>query len=180
MQIFLQKHGPGVAAHRLKMSGKREKQEFTFEFEVLKRDSTDWHVDAAFTGDYQSNWGLWNKDVVEAFLQLRSHPNDFKAPYLEIQLSPLNQPFALVITEPRKTFYAPKDLVFLTESETNGKIWKGKFTVTLPPDLKGDYLYGGFFSCLGYDPREYFAVEPNPETAPDFHRPEFFFPMDAP
>lgn len=178
MNIFLQKHGPGVANHRIKVSGKRNGNSFRLAFEVQKRNQDLWHTDDAFTADYKSNWGLWNKDVVEAFLQLRSDVDDLKAPYLEVQVSPLNQPFALIITEPRKTFFAPDNLDIKTESKIDGKIWTGSIEVTFPKEIKGEYLFGGFFSCLQIEPREYFAILPNPEERPDFHRPEFFVPLD--
>ncbi len=178
MQAFLKKHGSGSAKHSLKVTWTREINKVTIEFQVQKRTSDAWLADTVFTSDWSKNWGLWNKDVVEAFLQLRSHENDIKAPYLEIQVSPLNQPFALIIEEPRKTFHAPAKLNFVTESQTDGRSWTGKMTVELPEDLTGDKLYGGFFSCLDHEPREFYALEPNPEANPDFHRPELFLPLD--
>ncbi len=179
MEVFLKKHAPEAANHRIKVSFDRQGNKVTLNYEVQKRSASEWHTDPALTSDWAKNWGLWNKDVVEAFLQLRNTPNDLKAPYLEIQLSPLNQPFALIITEPRKTFFAPANLQFSSESSVEGKIWKAKLEVTLPADLKGTLLYGGFFSCLEIEPREYYALNPNPEEKPDFHRPELFLPLDS-
>lgn len=178
MQAFLKKHGPGAAKHSLKVNWSRENNKVIIDFQVQKRTSDAWLSDPMFTSDWAKNWGLWNKDVVEAFLQLRSHENDLKAPYLEIQVSPLNQPFALIIEEPRKTFHAPAKLDFQTEAHTDGRSWSAKLIVELPADLKGDKLYGGFFSCLDQDPREFYALEPNPEANPDFHRPELFLSLD--
>lgn len=178
MQAYLKKHGGSFAGHSLKINWQRQGAHFYVEFLVQKRTGPAWQSDQVFTQDWSKNWGLWNKDVVEAFLQLRSHANDTNAPYLEIQVSPLNQPFALIITEPRKTFFAPKKLEFTTEVTLSDKFWNGKMTVILPDDLKGDKLYGGFFACLSQDPREYYALEPNPEHSPDFHRPELFLPLD--
>lgn len=179
MEAFLSKHGNDVARHRIKSSWKREGDLVTISFEVHKRHGQPWFTDPDMTPDWKKNWGLWNHDVVEAFLQLRNDPQDLKAPYLEIQVSPLNQPFALIITEPRKTFFPPEALDFSTTSEEEGRIWKSTLTVKLPSDLKGTHLYGGFFACLDQNPREYYALEVNPEDKPDFHRPELFLSLET-
>ena len=57
----------------------------TIEFQVQKRNSAPWLANEAMTND-SKNWGLWNHDVVEAFLQLRRTNDDKGAPYLEIQV----------------------------------------------------------------------------------------------
>ncbi len=176
MQAFLSKHGQTTAHHSIKVEWKCEDDLVVMIFSLQKRDASIWKSDPAFSDDWSKNWGLWNNDVVEAFLQLRSTPEDLKAPYLEVQVSPLNQPFALIITEPRKTFFPPANLSFTTVSHAEGRTWKASLTVKLPPDLQGATLYGGFFSCLSLTDgrREFYALEPNPETSPDFHRPELF------
>lgn len=179
MQAYLKKHGGTFAGHSVRINWERNGDQVQIEFQVQKRTGHAWQTDPVFTNDWSKNWGLWNKDVVEAFLQLRKDENDLKAPYLEIQVSPLNQPFALIITEPRKTFFAPKALAFNTEVELDNKFWTGKMTVTLPSELSGTKLYGGFFACLTTEPREYYALEPNPEHSPDFHRPELFLALDT-
>jgi hypothetical protein len=178
MQGYLKKHGQEAAKNRIKVSWKRENDKLIIDFEVQKRNSEAWLSDPVFTEDWSKNWGLWNKDVVEVFVQLREHDQDIKAPYLEIQVSPLNQPFALIITEPRKVFYAPKELHFTHSVSVEGRLWTGHMEVVLPKDLKGKYLFGGFFSIMGNDPREYYALEPNPESNPDFHRPELFLSLE--
>lgn len=178
MQVFLKKHGPGHSHHSLKVNWSREGRVVKIEFQIQKRTSAPWLVDENFGPDWSKNWGLWNKDVFEVFLQLRKDASDQTAPYLEIQVSPRNQPFALVIVEPRKTFHPPQELNFQTEVVTEGRTFIGKMEVTLPEDLKGDLLFGGFFSCLGENPREFYALEPNPEQNPDFHRPELFLTLD--
>ena len=178
MQVYLKKHGAGFAGHSIKVLWERQGQKVIIDFQMQKRLPGSWLSDSLLTDDWSKNWGLWNKDVMEAFLQLRSSPDDVKAPYLEIQVSPLNQPFALIITEPRKTFFAPKVLDFKTTVEVAPKLWTGRMEVELPSELKGDLLYGGFFSCLSAEPREFYALEPNPETNPDFHRPELFLALE--
>lgn len=179
MQVYLKKHGTGVAVHSLKVEWSLSGSCIEGAFTVQKRDGSPWFSNEAFTQDWSKNWGLWNTDVVEAFFQLRSTPDDLKAPYLEIQVSPLNQPFALIITEPRKSFSPPKRLDFTHEVEIEPRCWKVMFKLSLPDELSGTLLYGGFFSCLGLGTREYYALEPNPETSPDFHRPEFFLPLST-
>lgn len=179
MQAFLKKHGTGPAFHGLKVAWKRTDRKLEIDFTVTKRDSSKWVTDASFGSDWNHNWELWNKDVVEAFLQLRSHPDDTRAPYLEVQVSPLGQPFALLIVEPRKVFHPPApDLVFTNSVTLEGKVWTTHMEITLPSELKGEHLYGGFFSCLLEGKREYYALEPNPEDRPDFHRPDLFVALD--
>jgi hypothetical protein len=178
MQAYLKKHGPNVAAHTIKVDWSVSAKEAVIEFVVNKRSSRPWLSDPAFSQDWSKNWGLWNTDVIEAFIQLRSTPSDLKAPYLEIQVSPANHPFALIIEEPRQIFYAPKILDFSHEVLLEGRSWKTSVKVVLPSDLRGTLPYGGFYACLDKDPREYFALEPNPENDPDFHRPEFFVPLN--
>lgn len=178
MQAYLKKHGPSFSKHSIKVNWQRTERTVLIEFQIQKRTGVSWVSDPVFGDDWAKNWGLWNKDVFEAFLQLRQDDSDLQAPYLEIQVSPLNQPFALIITEPRKTFFAPKVLDYKTQVEVTEKFWTGKMEVILPQELQGGKLFGGFFACLGQDPREFLALEPNPEQNPDFHRPELFLNLD--
>ena len=178
MQAYLKKHGPGHASHSLKVEWEVQNRELSLQFRVYKRLTKPWLSDENYTQDWSKNWGLWNKDVVEAFLQLRSHPSDLSAPYLEIQVSPLNQPFALIVREPRKSFAPPEALHFFHEVSLENKIWSTSIKVALPSELKGEFLYAGFFACLDQEPREFYALEPNSEEAPDFHRPDLFLPLE--
>lgn len=157
--------------------------------EVHRRgDLIDWHmrversrpfvVNPSYGADPRKNWELWNWDVVEAFLQLRSAPEDFTAPYLELQVSPLNQALALVIRKPRVSVYTPLALVFKSHVETDADGYSMRAQVRLPSELQGVELWGGLFACLGQSPREYWALGPNPEANPDFHRPELFERLD--
>lgn len=116
--------------------------------------------------------------MVEAFLQLRSNKDDVNAPYLEIQVSPRNQPFALVIVEPRKTYFAPEKLEFKTTSNPEGRIWSGSMEVNLPDELKGEFLYGGFFACLSKEPREFLLLSPILKTVLIFTGFELFLALD--
>lgn len=178
MQAYLKKHGPSTASHTVKVEWTVSASEAIIQFTVNKRSGRPWLSDPVFTHDWSKNWGLWNKDVVEAFIQLRQTPDDLKAPYLEIQVSPMNQPFALIIVEPRKTFHAPKVLDFVHEVTVDNRSWNATMKIALPSELRGTLPYGGFFACLDHDPRDFFALEPNPENNPDFHRPELFLPLN--
>ena len=174
MQAYLKKHAPGHAGHTIKVNWTVEGRVVALSFVVSKRGNSSWYADENFSQDWSENWGLWDNDVVESFLQLRSHEGDLTAPYLEVQISPLNQPFALIITEPRKSYHAPKVLDFTHSVNLSEKSWEAFLKVTLPEDLKEGTLFGSFFACLGSGDREFYALENNPEINPDFHRPELF------
>jgi hypothetical protein len=153
---------------------------FTIEFTALKKKPNFWITSTYFDdkeGMDKKNWGLWNHDVVEAFIQVRNSVEEIQAPYLEIQVSPLNQGFNLIILEPRKVFYTPLDLKFhhttkLFETEAAFG-FQANLSIELP--WRGKFYFGNFFACLGHgDSREYFALNPNKDEKPDFHRPELF------
>ncbi len=174
MKYFLKKHSPSVATHLVQTETEISGRTLTFHFTVTKRDGSEYCANPNYGEDYSQNWGLWETDVVEAFIQLRKTPEDVGAPYLEVQLSPLNQPFALLIKEPRSVFEYPKTLNFTHESSGEERTWRARMTVTLPDELQGKYLYLGLNACLGIGEREFFALNPNPEENPDFHRPDLF------
>jgi len=178
MQVILKKHSPGVAHHLVKVQFSRIEQLVTLNFSVHARSKRTWDSDPNFSSDYDKNWGLWNHDVVEAFLQLREHPEDVTAPYLEIQVSPLNQPFCLLIKKPREEFFYPKELSFSSAVQMEERVWTTEIKLELPSDLRGTFLFGGFFSCVRADEREFYALNPNSEEAPDFHRPDLFLALD--
>lgn len=137
-----------------------------------------WHVNPKFGEDPRKNWELWNWDVVEAFFQMRSHAADTKAPYLELQISPRGQALCLVILRPREAFYTPLELPIKCSVDLFEGGLATHVEVELPEELVGRELWGGLFSCLGEAPREYYALNPNPEERPDFHRPELFQRLD--
>ncbi len=138
--------------------------------------SAHWHAQPSHGQDPRKNWELWNHDVVEAFLQLRG-PRGAASPYLELQLSPLNQPLALVILKPRIACYTPMALELLHHVQVEGPVWTSTVEVELPRELGEGALHGGLFACLGGEPRSFFSLNPNPEERPDFHRPELFLPL---
>ena len=174
MQFFLKKHHPSVAIHLVKCELKVSGRILTFHFTVTKRNGSEYCANPEFGQDYSKNWGLWETDVVEAFIQLRNSIDEVSAPYIEIQLSPLNQPFALLIKKPRESFDYPQGLEFSHESSGEERTWSSTLIVKIPEELQGRHLFVGLHACLGIGEREFFALNPNPEENPDFHRPELF------
>ena len=132
------------------------------------------HVNPEFGPDPRKNWLLWQWDVVEAFLQLRRHAHDVTAPYLEVQLSPRGQGLVLVIIEPRRCYYTPLAFKWEAEVREHAGGWSTQARFQLPGDFPEGELWGGLFACLGSGPRGFYALQPNSEASPDFHRPELF------
>lgn len=127
-----------------------------------------------FGSDYKENQGLWDFDVVEVFIK-----REDSSEYLEVQSSPLNQPFALNIELPREKFYVPEILDLAVSNFTLNNTWKSTITIGLN-SIPGNSnkLIGNCFSCLGSaEQREYFALNINTESKPDFHRPELFIEL---
>lgn len=129
-------------------------------------------TESKFSLDHWDNWGLWDYDVVEVFL---TRAKDL-APYLELQLSPLGHKFALLISRPREDYEKIKNLDVQTTTQMTSDGFKAEFSIPLeiiPGDSKE--IMGNFHACLGKESsREFFAWNLNPESTPDFHRPDFF------
>lgn len=172
MSLVLHPHQVVKRPH-WKVSGSmtREGRQLTWKMRV---DGEGQHTNSHFGPDPRKNWELWNWDVVETFIQLRSHPDDLRAPYLELQLSPLNQGLALGIIEPRRKFYTPLKLDFQSTTTVGPTAWESMVKVVLPEEFPDGELWGGLFACLGSGEREFYSLNPNPEARPDFHRPELF------
>lgn len=124
-------------------------------------------------GSYQ-NWGLWEFDVVEVFLT--REPGE-RLPYIELQISPLGQTFALLINTPRVETSYPEHLSF----ESNARVENGKWTSILKIPVaeipgKEKVIYGNFTACLGPSgQREYFSLAPLEKI--DFHQPKLFLAL---
>ncbi len=141
-----------------------------FEVKVSKS-----HVSKKFESESTDNWGLWDFDVVEVFLQ-KSPGN-----YIELQTSPLNQWFSLEIIKPREET-AP--LKSLGKSKIHGQLtekgFQGEFIIdkSIIPGV-GPNIYGNLTACLGsQEQRSYYALNINKEDCADFHRPELFLKLD--
>jgi len=114
------------------------------------------------------NWGLWNFDVIEIFLTYS------KTQYLELQVSALDQKFALIVTKPRVEFEYPKDIELQSTIDLSKDQWSGELIINKKDIPQGDLnLTGSVYAILG-EPREYYAINPNREENPDFHRPDLF------
>lgn len=141
---------------------------------ALAQKQNEWVTHPRFGPDPRKNWELWNFDVVENFLQPRNNAQNLLAPYLELQVSPLNQAFALMILKPRVSFYTPLQVPLESRVELTHERWLTQVTIKLPSGLEQGDVYGGFFACLGANDRGFFSLQPNLEERPDFHRPELF------
>ena len=144
--------------------------EDSIEFTIAVADYLDCNINQDFSLNSWNNEGLWNYDVVEVFIS-RSN----KVPYLEVQSSPINQNFALIINSPRTKFEKPKNLKTKIEIlSKNPWVTVIKIPFSDIPG-SGNILYGNCFSCLGSaKKRQYYALNVNAEDIPDYHRPELF------
>lgn len=178
MQFVLRPH-QSIARPRWEVSGSvhRAGRLIVWSMEVRGPAELAWTTDKRFGSDVRKNWELWNFDVVEAFFQLRRHESDARAPYLEVQISPLKQGLVLVILEPRKAYYTPLKMVWHPQNSVTAGHWKTTVELELPSDFPEGDLWGGLFACLGHGERDFYALNPNTEERPDFHRPELFKPF---
>jgi hypothetical protein len=126
--------------------------------------------------DPESNWGLWEGDVVEVFLQLGGPGS----PYYEFQASPLGQVFQLRVDEPRVRFdrtYRCSGFKARAERRV-GTGWSATLELPLREmgwDGKLKSIRGGLFAVLGSrEQRTYWAAFLPPQAHPDFHLPGEF------
>ncbi|TGE25823.1 hypothetical protein E5K00_11715 [Hymenobacter aquaticus] len=149
---------------------------FDVTFRVTLPAGAAWNTNPDFSRtDYRANWGLWEHDVVELFLQPRPHPDATAAPYLEVQVSPLGQPFALLIEEPARHFAPPPALAYLKEIVLEPAVWQTRLRVQVPDYAPGAPLFGNLTACLGpAGARTYWGLQLSAGPEPDFHRPVDF------
>lgn len=127
--------------------------------------------------------GLWQWDVVEAFIQ----PDNATPTYYEFVLSPLGQHFEQTVYKPRAV--VDKSLrsgvkvvsqIFPSQPFKDLK-WTSKMTVDLKPlgwNATTGRVKWNCFSILG-DPnkgcgRSFWSLNLPLQTTPDFHKPEYF------
>lgn len=137
----------------------------------FKCEGQNWNTTAKLPAHKITNWGLWEFDVFEVFLQIRGENND---PYFEFQVSPLGQEFSLKILEPRKDFLENKEIFFQTQSEVFPDNWQASFEIDLTDKLNpGDKLFGNFHAVLGpKENRNYYSLMISGKiNHPDFHIP---------
>lgn len=145
--------------------------EFTFEVlsGVLSEDK--FYTSDVFGIDHKRNTNLWDFDVVEIFIHRGGQS------YLELQVSPLGQPFSYIIKKPRVECKIPEvfPASFTTSIQGNQRnklICKLEIPFANIPG-HSDTLKGGCFACLG-KMTEYYSLNPNIEDTPDYHRPDLF------
>jgi len=148
-------------------------------FVVTLPPGATWHSTTDFsTTDYARNWGLWEHDVVEVFVQARPFAKASATPYHELQISPLGQPFALCIDEPRRRYHAPRTLAYTKEICCTAACWRTRLAMQVPGYQPGAPLFGNLTACLGpADQRGHFALAPSTSEVPDFHRPYEFIQL---
>ena len=125
-----------------------------------------------FSKEHWDNWGLWDFDVVEVFLKRSKEETE----YLELQVSPLGQKFALHIKSPRKEYASCKLHNTKVEVTKLGQGFSAKFLIDLI-DIPGEggEIYGNCCACLGpKEERRYFTLFELGGGDLDFHRPEHF------
>lgn len=128
-----------------------------------------------FTKDGFENWELWNFDVLEIFLTKSAT----RVPYLELQISPLDQKLGLLIKKPRESFefFTPKSFKFDTKLDRD--LWEVNCEINTS-DIPGDssFLRGNLHCCLGpKNNRRFYGLKINQETVPDFHKPLNFISL---
>jgi hypothetical protein len=135
------------------------------------------NINEKFSQDNFDNFGLWDFDVVEVFIQKENKNNH----YLELQISPANQKFALLIKKPRieTESYSPLNSKISSTKTSSG--FKAEFFIHID-DIPGnsEHIKANFFCCLGpQENKSYFALNINQEVTPDFHRPELFISLGS-
>lgn len=131
-----------------------------------------WNISSNFSDDLTKNWGLWNFDVVEIFLQ-----NSKESSYKEYQVSMNAKAFELEIYRPRTSYATPLTSSF-QYSVLNLDDSK-KIMIEIPIEKNESYSIGAF-ACLGQkSAREYYSLNPNIEVNADFHRPKLFKSLES-
>jgi hypothetical protein len=123
----------------------------------------------------QSQWGLWDWDVVELFVSCTPG----RLPYYEFQVSPLGQHFELEIHEPRKRFNREFRSGFTYSARhLSGGDWDAEMSIPLTRlGWDGDpaSITGNAFAILGpSDARTYWSLFEGQQVKPDFHIPHRF------
>lgn len=143
------------------------KTQLVAQFEVREQPI---RANPAFSTE-SSQWGLWEWDVVELFVQASA-----AAPtYYEFQVSPLGQFFELEIFEPRKRFNRDFASGFRAHAKTlSSADWNAELVIPLRAigwDGDPQSLKGNAFAVLS---STYWSLFLPPQQKPDFHLPQYF------
>jgi hypothetical protein len=161
--------------YEVKCSVSLDASHITISFKV--KNDKGYRISSKFKEKEISNWGLWEYDVVELFIQGRDHEEDCAALYHEMQVSPLNQQFALDIEVPRKKYSEPENFPVSIFSEVQGQVWNAKFVIP-SSYINSENIFIGLFACLGDEPREFYGLNIDQSEKLDFHKPKLFLPLE--
>lgn len=168
-----QGHGE-LALYQLSCQIRTEIDEIKVLFKVKKTESESWYSSENSSPEYYKNWGLWNTDVVEFFLQGRDQKEQSDLPYIEFLVNPSNDRFALMTLIPRKLTFTPQDLIFTSHHSLNQNSWTTELSIK-NPFKHSAMLWGNFHACLGPEnKRQYYSAFHQSHPTPDFHRPDQF------
>lgn len=152
-------------------SVQRKLNKLQFNFNITKPTTYNWNTSKHYLQNHHGNWGLWEYDVIEFFIQPRENDSQILSPYYEFQLSPSNQTFELIIKSPRKCTFSPLKSNMQFKCQHKADLWSGEVTLVLP-DSK--YYYGDVCAVLGeQNNREYYSFATDDDII-DFHRPQNF------
>lgn len=153
---------------------KIESDYFLVNFTVKRPSAYRWRFDTNYHHEYYKNWMLWERDVVEFFLQGRSEIDQVSAPYIEFLVNPEGREFALKTLTPRLLIMTPLDLDFTSVSRVLDDQWEVSMKIK-NPFQDSTYFYGNLHACLGDgNQREYFSFSHLDHPRIDFHRPNQF------
>lgn len=153
--------------------------DFETENEVLKVKfqvkSKDLNINEEFSTEGWKNDGLWDFDVVELFLRRENKNNR----YIELEISPKGQKVAILVRTPRNDFesFEPQSIEAKALPTPSGFDAEFKIPLSEIPG-KGEVVFGNAHACLGKVNRNYFSLFEGRSSKPDFHRPEFFQPVN--
>lgn len=119
--------------------------------------------------------GLWNHEVVELFVA-GAAGEDGRVPYTELELGPHGHHLVLRLDGVRSVVEKALPLVF--DAQIEAETWRGVAEVPWSYLPKGPWT-GNAYAIHGTgEQRRYRAAFPVPGTAPDFHQPDRFRPLD--
>ncbi|MGH9339065.1 MAG: carbohydrate-binding family 9-like protein [Acidobacteriota bacterium] len=178
-------------------SGQSALKEKGYNWNNLTRVSSLWNEDCLFfyfkcwfeALNVNPEWntqrkihGLWERDVVEAFIKPESCDD-----YFEIEVSPAGQWLDLHVIKPRVDvdFHWESGLDVQVEIKHEERLWRTLIALPFEPMLEtaeisrrpavGDAWRLNLFRCAGEQPdREYLAWRPTFTPQSDFHVPSSF------
>lgn len=140
--------------------------------------SHNWNCGQHFLTSHNRNWGLWDYDVFEVFVQAKSHNTPLE--YYEFQTSPKGEEFILKILKPRELFLTPLDITYQFKNTVQDGLWKSHFELdlgSLSQEKEAEY-YGNFHAILGSkENRQFYSYNLSQYDKPDFHLPERFIKL---